>query len=81
MSAITGVPRSAVTAAAVARIYDAAAQCMWMYYREHRSQLVIHVREYREVILSDLIAGVPVETAFAPYRRPVEPAKPLRRAA
>ena len=74
-------PPRAYSFAAAARIEEAAARRMWDYYRDHKSQLVSHIREYRETILADLIAGVPVETAFAPYGRPAEPARPLRRAA
>lgn len=85
MPAITRVSRPAVTAAAAARIKDDAAQRMWVYYRNHKSQLVSHIREYRDSILAELIAGVPVEAAFAPYARPADAAnsaaKPLRRAA
>ena len=79
MSTITRTPRPC--AAAAPRIEEAAAQSMWVYYRDHKAQLVSHVREYRETILVDLIAGVPVETAFAPHVKPAECAKSLRRAA
>jgi len=79
MSTISREPRRS-TAASV-RAEDAAAQCMWIYYRDHKSQLVRNIREFREIILADLMAGVPVETAFAPYVLPAEVAMPLRRAA
>lgn len=79
MSTITRTPRSC--AAAAARIEEAASQSMWVYYRDHKAQLISHVRECRETILADLIAGVPVETAFAPHVKPSEYAKSLRRAA
>jgi hypothetical protein len=81
MSAISRDRRCALTASAAARIAEAAAQCMWVYYRDHKSQLVSHVREYRAAILAGLITGVPVQTAFAPYFKPADTAKPLRRAA
>ena len=60
---------------------DQAAQAMWLYYRDNKARLVSHVREYRDAILSQLMAGAPVEGVFAPYLRPIEQVKPLRRAA
>lgn len=82
MPTTTRKPRRAHSATAAARVEDAAAQCMWVYYRDHKAQLVSHIRECRDAILADLIAGgVPVETAFAPYLLPVRSAKPLLRAA
>lgn len=60
---------------------DAAAQAMWLYYRDHKPQLVDDIRDYRTALLAQLMAGVAVEEVFAPYFRPAEPARPLRRAA
>lgn len=60
---------------------DAAAQAMWLFYRDHKPQLITDIKEYRAGILAQLVAGVPVEKVFAPYFRPAEPAKSMRRAA
>lgn len=81
MRTTTREPRRMHSAAAAARIEDAAAQRMWVYYRDHKAQLVSRTRGCRDAILADLIAGVPVETAFAPYYQPTQAAAPLRRAA
>ena len=47
-----------------------AAQAMWMYYRDNKPSLSNNIRNHREVILQGLLAGVPVELAFAPYAKP-----------
>ena len=60
---------------------DQAAQTMWLYYRDNKARLVSHIREYRDAILCQLMAGVPVEAVFAPYLRPIEQVKPFRCAA
>lgn len=60
---------------------DEATQIMWVYYRDNKSQLVAHIKEYRAHILEQLMAGVAVDQVFAPFFKPVETAKPLRRAA
>jgi hypothetical protein len=60
---------------------EAAAQAMWLYYRDHKLQLITDIREYRAGILAQLSAGVAVEDVFAPYFKPAEPAKRMRRAA
>jgi hypothetical protein len=60
---------------------DAAAQAMWLFYRDHKLQLVTDIRDYRAGILAQLMAGVAVEDVFAPYFKPAEPASTLRRAA
>ena len=54
---------------------------MWLYYRDHKLQLIADIREYRSGILAQLTAGVAIEDVFAPYIRPAEPAKLIRRAA
>jgi hypothetical protein len=59
---------------------DDAAQVMWTYYKDRKSQFVDHIREYRGAILSALMAGEPVEAVFAPYVRPAQPAKVVRKA-
>jgi hypothetical protein len=58
---------------------DAAAQAMWLFYRDHKQQLIADIKEYRTGILVQLMAGVAVEDVFAPYFKPAEPAKPARR--
>ncbi len=55
---------------------EQAAQTMWEYYRDHKSQLIADIKEYREAILRDLMRGIPADTAFAAYFR-MSPAKPL----
>lgn len=54
---------------------DAAAQAMWLYYRDHKQQLIADIRDYRAAILAQLMAGTAAEVVFAPYFRPAEPAK------
>ena len=54
---------------------------MWLFYRDHKLRLITDIRAYRAGILAQLIAGVAVEDVFAPYFRPAEPAKSVRRAA
>lgn len=58
-----------------------AAQVMWVHYRDNKAQLIRDVKEYRASILARLMEGIAVEQVFAPYVKPAEPAKPLRRAA
>jgi hypothetical protein len=60
---------------------DAAMQAMWLYYRDHKPQLISDIRDYRAGILAKLMEGAAVEDAFASYFRTAEPAKTLRRAA
>lgn len=55
---------------------EQAAQLMWDYYRDHKSQLISDIKEYRETILRDLMRGVPAVTVFAAYSRS-SPAKSL----
>lgn len=59
----------------------AAAEAMWVYYRDHKPLLITDIRDYRAGILTQLMAGLAVEDVFAPYFKPAEPAKALRRAA
>ena len=58
-----------------------AAQSMWVYYRDHKPQLVAHIRAYRAAILSELMARLPVERVFAPFAIPVLAVRPTKRAA
>lgn len=60
---------------------DEAAQVMWVFYRDNKPKLVDGIREYRTFILSQLIEGRPVAEVFAPFARPVEPARVVKRAA
>ncbi len=63
---------------------DQAAQVMWLYYRDHKAQLVSNMGQYRAPILAELMQGVPAERVFAPYIKPPELlklVKPLRRVA
>lgn len=60
---------------------DAAAQAMWLFYRDQKLQLITDIKEYRAGKLGQLMAGVTVEDVLAPHFRPVEPAKSTRRAA
>jgi hypothetical protein len=58
-----------------------AAEIMWVYYRDHKSQLISDIKEYRAGILATLMDGMPAAQVFAPFAKPAEPAKPMRRAA
>jgi hypothetical protein len=49
---------------------DEAAQIMWDYYRNHKNELISHIREYRENIISQIRMRVPVESVFAPFLIP-----------
>ena len=63
-----------------------AAQDMWLYYRANRAEIHSDVRQYRDVILAQLMQGVAVEQVFAPFslyavhQEPAEPAKPVKAA-
>lgn len=72
---------NASTAPLAALTAEAAAQAMWLFYRDHKLQLIADIKTYRAGILAQLMAGVAVEVVFAPYFRPAEPAKSMRRAA
>jgi hypothetical protein len=58
-----------------------AAQAMWVYYRDNKAQLSSNIRDFRDAILAGIMAGAPVAQVFAPFVKPIEPAKPARRAA
>jgi len=58
-----------------------AAQAMWVYYRDNKAQLISDIKDYRAHILKNLMAGIAVEQVFAPFVKPLEPAKPVRRRA
>ena len=58
-----------------------AAEIMWVYYRDHKSQLISDIKEYRPGILDQLMDGMPAAQVFAPFAKSAEPAKSVRRAA
>ena len=58
-----------------------AAEVMWLYYRDNKSQLIGDIKEYRAGILANLMDGMAAAQVFAPFVKPAEPAKPMRRAA
>jgi hypothetical protein len=64
--------RAKYVAAVEPRTEREAAEVMWLYYRDNKAQLVSYIKEYRAQILTELMAGVPVETVFAPYLKPVD---------
>ncbi len=63
-----------------------AAQDMWLYYRAHRAEIHSDARQFRDVILAQLMQGVAVEKVFAPFslyavpQEPAEPVKPVKAA-
>lgn len=57
---------------------DAAAQVMWLYYRDHKQHLITDIRDYRAGILAKIMAGEPADAVFKPYHRPIEVARPTR---
>ena len=61
------------------RTENRAAEAMWTYYREHKAELSPDVKNFRDVILSELMLGVPVEQVFARFRKEPEPPAPIRR--
>lgn len=73
--------RANCVAAIELRTESEAAEMMWLYYRDNKTQLVSYIKDYRAQILGALMAGTPVETVFAPYFKPVDQVKQLRRAA
>ena len=82
MKLVTRMPEAKASAASLAPLTEVdAAQTMWLFYRDHKLRLITDIRAYRAGILAQLIAGVAVEDVFAPYFRPAEPAKSVRRAA
>ena len=42
---------------------------MWLYYRDHKTELVEGVKECREIILGQIMEGIAVEQVFAPFLR------------
>jgi hypothetical protein len=54
---------------------NAAAEAMWLYYRDNKTQLVSEVRDNRDYILAQIASGVPAAKAFARFTRAPEPAK------
>ncbi len=58
-----------------------AAVVMWLYYRDHKPLLIANIGDYRAGILAQIMAGAAVEGVFAPYFKPAEPVKSVRRAA
>ena len=50
-----------------------AAEAMWQYYKAHRSELIGKIKEFRSIILAQLMAGVPAEQVFEPYRLKTNP--------
>lgn len=72
---------AAASGTSPSRTESQAAEVMWLYYRDNKAQLIDDIKEYRASILANLMAGMAVEQVFAPFAKPAEPAKPLRRAA
>lgn len=60
---------------------EQAAEIMWVFYRDNKLQLIGNIKEYRVGILAKLMDGMAVEQVFAPYFKPAESTKPMRRAA
>ncbi len=56
-----------------------AADAMWVYYRQHKGELITDIREYRDFILAELGKGVSAEKVFAQFARAPESATPARR--
>jgi hypothetical protein len=44
-----------------------AARIMWDFYRDNKSQLAPHVRNYRELIIAQLIQGQSAKQAFSQF--------------
>jgi hypothetical protein len=53
----------------------AAAEAMWLYYRDNKSQLISEVKGNRDYILAQIVAGVSVAHAFAQFTRAPESVK------
>lgn len=56
----------------VSRSYGVAANLMWEYYVANKAILKSDIREYREFIVQELIAGKKVEDVFAPFVLPID---------
>lgn len=49
-----------------------AAQEMWLYYKENKALLAHDIKEYRELILSNLMQGQAAIEVFAPFMQSAE---------
>lgn len=56
----------------VSRTYAQAAELMWSYYVSNKTILKADVREYRDFILQELMAGKKVEDVFKDFVLPLE---------
>ena len=56
-----------------------AAEAMWVYYKQHKAELMTDIKEYRDYILAELVKGVSAEKVFLQFVRAPEPAMPARR--
>ena len=61
------------------RLEDEAVEAMWVYYRDHRAELIEEIKEFRKEILAGLVAGQPPAEVFAPYVIQAELPKKKRR--
>ena len=81
LSLVNAANRAAANRASPPLTESQAAEIMWVYYRDHKSQLISDIKEYRAGILAQLMDGMPAAQVFAPFAKPAEPAKSVRRAA
>ena len=79
--AIADAPKPAADRPVSPLTESQAAEIMWVYYRDHKTQLITDIKDYRASILAALMQGAPADQVFAPFVKPLEPTKPLRRAA
>ena len=63
-------PTAAANMAGMALKESEAAQLMWIYYRDHKTELIEEVRECRTEILAEVMAGKAVEMVFAGFFKP-----------
>ena len=61
------------------RTENQAAEAMWIYYRDHKAELSSDVKNFRDVILSELMLGASAEQVFARFVNEVGPPAPVRR--
>lgn len=54
-----------------------AAEALRVFYRDNKVQLHSRAKAHKDVLLAQLMAGVPVAHAFAPFLLPPEPVKPV----
>ena len=81
-SVVTNARQSAASVHLVSPLTEAqAAQAMWNYYKNHKAQLIAHIKEYRATILSQLMTGLSAEQVFAPFSRPAVTVRASKRAA